>query len=119
MSGRLATPVTLVALVLAAALAAAVSRPRPAACAEVEVIRGTVEKIRPGILSLTDVKLPNGGSAGRPVMVILNKDTEYFHGAARATKESLAAGDLVLVKCAPAGGGRVGILVRIIGGPAR
>ncbi len=119
MSARRPPPVIVAAMILAAALVAHVPRPRAAGSSEAEVIRGTVEKFRPGILSLTDVKLPNRGSAGRTVMVIVNKDTEYFHGTVRTTKESIAAGDVVLVKCAPAGGGRVAVLVRIVGGPPR
>ncbi len=119
MSGRRLPPVLLVALTLGAAVAATACWPRPAGSAEAEFIRGTVEKFRPGILSLTDVRLPGGESAGRPVMVIVNKDTEYYEGAVRTSKESLAAGALVLVKCEPAGGGRVAVLVRIIGGTSR
>ena len=83
---------------------------------EIEVIRGTVERFRPGILSLNDVRLPNGENAGRTVMIIVNKDTDYFDGLVRTTKESVTAGVRVLVKCEPAGTGRVAVLVRIIGG---
>ncbi len=119
MSGRRHPPLILVACFLAAAFALESAWPRFARGEGPEVIRGTVEKVRPGILSLADVRLPNGTSPGRGVMVILNKDTEYFDGAARTTKESLAAGALVLVKCEPAGGGRVAVLVRIIGGKSR
>ncbi len=119
MRGRRLLPVLLVALTLGAAVAAAACWPRPAGSAEAEFIRGTVEKSRPGILSLTDVKLPGGESAGRPVMVIVNKDTEYCEGTVRTSEDSLAAGALVLVKCEPAGGGRVAVLVRIIGGTTR
>ncbi len=115
MSARRPAPSILAAVVLAAVVAAWLSWPRSATCGEPEVIRGTVEKFRPGILSLTNVKLPNGESLGRPVMVIVNKDTEYFDGTVKTTKEAIAAGALVLVKCEPAGGGRVARLVRIIG----
>ncbi len=119
MSGRRFSPVLVLALTLGIAVAASVCWPRPAASAETEFIRGTVGKFRPGILSLTDVKLPGGENAGRPVMVIVNRDTEYYDGAVRTSKESVAAGALVLVKCEPAGGGRVARLVRIIGGTSR
>ncbi len=116
MSGRRPAPVIACALVLAAAVAWGLSCPRPARCAETEVIRGIVDRFRPGILSLTDVKLPDGGSAGKSVMVIVNKDTEYFDGPIRTTKESVTKGLKVLVKCEPAGTGRIALLVRIIGG---
>lgn len=118
MSGRRPRPIIVAALVLAVAVASGLSWPRCAGCQEAEVIRGTVEKFRPGILSLNDVKLPNGGSPGRAVMVIVNKDTEYFNGTVRTAKESITTGALVLVKCKPAGGGRLAVLVRIIGGKA-
>ena len=118
MSGPRPTPVvTAVAAVLAAALALGLAYPRPALSADQgEVIRGTVEKWRPGILVLTDVKLPNGTDAGKPVMVIVNKDTAYFDGPSRTTKESVTKGLKVLVRCEPAGTGRLGLLVRIVGG---
>lgn len=116
MSGRHPAPVIACAVVLAVAIAWGLSSPRPARCGGTEVIRGTVDRFRPGILSLTDVKLPDGGSAARPVMVIVNKDTEYFDGPIKTTKESVTRGVKVLVKCEPAGTGRIAVLVRIIGG---
>lgn len=116
MRGRRPAPIIVAALVLFAAVASGLSWPRSAGCREIEVIRRTVEKFRPRILSLNDVKLSNGGSPGRPVMVILNKDTEYFNETVRTAKESITTGSLVLVKCKPAGGGRVAVLIRIIGG---
>ncbi len=115
MSGRRPAPVVAGAIVLAALIAWEMSRPRPASCGEPEVIRGTVERFRPGILVLTDVRLENGANAGRPVMVIVNKDTGYFDGPIRTTKESLTRGLKVLVKCEPAGTGRIAVLVRIVG----
>ncbi len=93
----------------------ALFRPLTAVCGETEVIRGTVDKFRPGILSLTDVRLPDGNAA-KPAMIIVNKDTEYFDGPLRTTKEAIASGVKVIVKCEPAGTGRVAVLVRIIGG---
>ncbi len=118
MSGRRPIPVGMVvAVVLAAALALGLPRPRAALSADqTEVIRGTVEKWRPGILVLTDVKLPGGADAGKSVMVIVNKDTAYFDGPSRTTKESVTKGLKVLVRCEPAGTGRIGLLVRIVGG---
>jgi len=119
MSGCRPPPIVVAVLILAAAVASGLSWPRDAGCQEAEVIRGTVEKVRPGILSLNDVKLPNGESPGRTVMVIVNKDTEYFNGTVRTTKEAITRGALVLVRCEPAGGGRIAMLVRIIGGKPR
>src|SRR5512139_670165 len=116
MSHRRRAPVVACAIVVAAAIAWGLSCPLPARCEATEVIRGTVDKFRPGILSLTDVKLPDGGSAGRPVMVIVNKETAYFDGPIKTTKESVTKGLKVLVKCEPAGTGRVAVLVRIVGG---
>ena len=118
MSRRRPTPVVLIAAtVLAAALAFGLPAPPPALSADqAEVIRGTVEKWRPGILVLTDVRLPNGMDAGKPVMVIVNKDTAYFDGPLRTTRESVTKGVKVLVRCEPAGTGRLGVLVRIVGG---
>ena len=116
MNGRRPTSIVLVAVILAFVVASGLSWPRTAGSGQTEVIRGTVEKWRPGILVLTDVKLPDGADAGRPVMVIVNKDTAYFDGPMRATKESVTKGLKVLVKCEPAGSGRIGILVRIVGG---
>ncbi len=115
MSGRRPAPVVAGAIVLAALVAWGTSRARPVAGGQLEVIRGTVERLRPGILVLTDVRLESGADVGRPVMVIVNKDTGYFDGSIRTTKESLARGLKVLVKCEPAGTGRVAVLVRIVG----
>ncbi|HEX9157894.1 MAG TPA: hypothetical protein VF827_07715 [Syntrophales bacterium] len=118
MSRRRAALVIACAIVMAAAIAWGLSHPSPARCEVTDVIRGTVDKFRPGILSLTDVRLPDGGNAGRPVMVIVNKDTEYFDGPIKTTKESVTKGLKVLVKCEPAGTGRIALLVRIVGGKA-
>ncbi len=116
MSGR--RPVLIVACAgfLAAWIAWGLSCPLPAWSGETEVIRGTVDRFRPGILSLTDVKLPNGENPGKTVMVIVNKDTEYFDGPGKTNKESITKGLKVLVRCVPAGTGRKAVLVRIIGG---
>ena len=116
MGGRRPAPVIACAVVLAAAVAWGWSFPHRARCAETEVIRGIVDRFRPGILSLTDVKLPDGGSAGKAVMIIVNKHTEYFDGPIKTTKESVTRGLKVLVKCQPAGTGRIAVLVRIVGG---
>ncbi len=119
MSGRRPTPIVVATVVLAAALACALSWPPPARSAgETEIIRGTVDKWRPGILVLSDVRPQRGADAGKPVMIIVNKDTEYFDGPLRTTKESVTKGLKVLVKCEPAGTGRIALLVRIVGGKA-
>lgn len=113
--------VPVVACVVASCIAWGLVCPLPARGAETDVIRGTVDRFQPGmlILSLTDVKSPDPGDSGKSVMVIVNKDTQYFDGLNRTTKESIAKGHLVLVKCKPAGTGRQAILVRIIGGKSR
>lgn len=116
MSRRRPAPVIACAALLAAALAWGAAGPVSVRGAESEVIRGTVDRFRPGILSLVDVRFQDGGNAGRSVMVIVNKDTEYFDGPLKTTKESITRGLKVLVKCEPAGTGRIATLVRIIGG---
>lgn len=116
MSAPRPAAIVIAAIVLAVALVSWISWPRSAASDETEVIRGTVDRWRPGILVLTDVKLHDGTDAGRPVMIIVNKDTAYFDGAVRTTKDAVTTGLKVLVKCERAGTGRVGVLVRIVGG---
>ncbi len=116
MSRRRPAPIVIVAVALAVAAASGMAWPRAAGSGQTEFIRGTVEKWRPGILVLTDVKLQDGADAGRPVMLIVNKDTAYFDGAVKTTRESITNGLKVLVKCEPAGTGRVAVLVRIVGG---
>ena len=60
--------------------------------------RGTVEKWRPGILVLTDVKLQDGADAGRPVMIIVNKDTAYFDGYIARTRVQLQASKEISIR---------------------
>ncbi len=115
MNRRRPAPIVAGAIMLAAVIAWGCVRARPAPCSQTEVIRGTVDRFRPGILVLTNVKFEDGTDAGRTVMVIVNKDTGYFDGPMRTTKESITPGVKVLVKCEPAGTGRVAVLVRIVG----
>ena len=116
MSDRHPSSVTACAAVLAVAIVWGLCCPLRASCGDVEFLRGTVDKFRPGSLSLIDVTLQDGESAGRPIMVIVNDETEYFDGARKTTKESLTDGVKVLVKSVPAGSGRIAVVVRIIGG---
>ena len=116
MSRRHPSSVIACAAVFAAAMAWGLLRPVPASSGEAEVIRGTVDKFRPGSLSLLDATRPGGESAGGPIMVIVNDETEYFDGPIRTTRESITDGLMVLVKSVPAGTARVAVLVRIIGG---
>lgn len=109
-------PAPVIAFAAVLAVAWGFFRPLPAACGEPEVIRGTVDKFRPGSLSLVDVTLPGGESAGRPIMVIVSGETEYFDGPLKTTRDSVTGGLKVLVKAVPAGTGRLAVLVRIIGG---
>lgn len=116
MSNRFPAPVIACAAILAVAVASAFFCPRPAAGAETEFLRGTVEKLRPGALSLLDVTFGDGNNAGTPIVVIVNDNTEYFDGPIRTTKESVEPGVRVLVRCERAGPGWLAILVRIVGG---
>ncbi|MGE5190507.1 MAG: hypothetical protein ACM3NF_10660 [Gemmatimonadota bacterium] len=118
MSDRRPASAVACAAVLAVATAWILLRPLPAACGDIEFLRGTVDKFRPGSLSLVDVTLQGEENAGRPVMVMVNDETEYFDGLRRTTKESVTDGAKVLVKSVPAGTGRIAVLVRIIGGKA-
>jgi hypothetical protein len=116
MSRRHPTTVVACAAVFAVAIAWGLFSPVPASCGETEVIRGTVDKFRPGSLSLVDATLPGGEDAGGPIMVIVNEETEFFDGPFKTTRESITDGLMVLVKSVPAGTARVAVLVRIIGG---
>lgn len=82
----------------------------------IESLRGTVEKVKPGVLYLTNVRLPDGNGAGKPVMLVVTKETAYYTGTQQATKEDILPGLRVLVACKPAGTGRQAILIRIVGG---
>lgn len=116
MTSRRYAPLIACAAAVAVTVACALVCPLRASCAETEVIRGTVDKLGPGSLSLIDVTLPGGEDAGRPIMVILTEDTEFFDGPSKTNKHSITGGLKVLVKSVPGRTGRVAVIVRIIGG---
>lgn len=119
MSRRHPAPAITCVVVLAVAIAWGPFRPRPASGEEFEFLRGTVEKFRPGALSLLDVTYGGENDVGTPIVVIVNDKTEFFDGPVRATKESLEPGVRVLVRCERAGPGWLALVVRIIGGKAQ
>lgn len=116
MSRRHPAPAIACAAVLAVAAAWGLFHPRPASGAEFDFLRGTVEKFRPGALSLLDVTYGDRDDAGTPIVVIVSDNTEFFDGPVRTTKESLEPGLRVLVSCKRAGPGWLAVVVRIVGG---
>lgn len=84
--------------------------------AEPECLKGTIAKVAENALYLknTTVTEPAGGK--RDLMVLLDKDTKYFDGTKRITREALQPDQIVLVYCNAAGKDRKAGTVRIIGG---
>ncbi len=87
-----------------------------AAAEEPEVVKGTVQELKPGFLFLKDVVFQDETIPKKDIKVALDKETAFFHGLKKVPKEEVTPECRVLVKCSQAGTERKALLVRIIGG---
>jgi hypothetical protein len=83
--------------------------------AEPECLKGTIAKVAENALYLKNTNLPDD-PAKRDLMILLDKDTKYFDGTKKITREGLQPDQIVLVYCKAAGKERKAGTVRIIGG---
>ncbi len=101
-----------------AVLAAILFHPAPGLgqdnAAELECLKGTVAKVAENALYLKNTNMPDAADK-RDLMVLLDKDTKYFDGTKKITREALQPDHLVLVYCKMAGKDRKAGTVRIIG----
>ena len=84
--------------------------------AEPECLKGTIAKVAENALYLKNTTMPEDAAGKRDLMVLLDKDTKYFDGTKRITREALQPDQIVLVYCKAAGKDRKAGTVRIIGG---
>jgi len=86
---------------------------------EPEILKGTVQEVKPGFLFLKNVVFQDDTLPRKDIKVIWDKDTSFFHGLKKVPKEEVTPECRVLVKCSQVGPDRKAILVRIIGGKAQ
>jgi len=84
--------------------------------AEPECLKGTIAKVAENALYLKGTNLPEESAAKRDLMILLDKDTKYFDGTKKITREALQPDQIVLVYCKTVGKDRKAGTVRIIGG---
>jgi hypothetical protein len=101
---------------LAALLLTAASGSAQDNAAEPECLKGTVAKVAENALYLKNINLPEDAAGKRDLMVILDKDTKYFDGTKKVTREAIQPDHIVLVYCGQHGKERKANTVRIIGG---
>lgn len=81
-----------------------------------ECIKGTVAKITESELYLLNTSFPDEALGTRDVMVILDKDTQYYDGTKKVDRSNIERDNLVLVHCIMVGKNRQAKIVRVIGG---
>jgi hypothetical protein len=109
-------PVLFPFLVLLIVSVVALAAPASVRAEELEVLKGTVKELQPGLLLLKNVSFQDETLPRRDIKVAWDNSTAFFHGVKKIPKEEVTPECRVLVKCTQVGSERKAILVRIIGG---